>query len=349
MFVDGSSYVSFPRPFIICIHELCVIVFSIITFIDDVTSLYVGFERIITSLRVLCFTIILVFVFDSSIVFHPLSFSYNNPFPDHLEAMGLDVVFDSPHLDRITHLMIDDLVLSDFMIYHTFDVILGHVSFLSVSDHFRGLRVVAARYTGAYLPIIISLHFQFDIQSHHVSFPFGVQSRIFILAFRVIIASQFQRLEPSLPLSFNIQNHHRFSVSAFRVIIASQFWRSKPSSLLSFGIQSHHYFSVSVFRATIASQFQRSEPLSLLNFGIQSHHRFSVLAFRVIIPSQFQRFEPPSLLSFCFQSHHRFSISAFRAIIASQFRRLEPSPLLSFSVQSHHRFSVSTFRTIIDS
>ena len=27
--------------------------------------------------------------------------------------------------------MMDDLVLSDFMIYHTFDAILGHVSFLA--------------------------------------------------------------------------------------------------------------------------------------------------------------------------------------------------------------------------
>ena len=44
------------------------------------TSLHVGFERIITPLRVICFTIILVFAFDSSISFHPLSFSYSGPF-----------------------------------------------------------------------------------------------------------------------------------------------------------------------------------------------------------------------------------------------------------------------------
>ena len=41
------------------------------------TSLHVGFERIITYLRVLCFTI---FALDSSIAFHPLTFSYNDPF-----------------------------------------------------------------------------------------------------------------------------------------------------------------------------------------------------------------------------------------------------------------------------
>ena len=44
------------------------------------TSLHVGFERIITPLCVLCFNIILVFAFDSSISFHSLSFSYSDPF-----------------------------------------------------------------------------------------------------------------------------------------------------------------------------------------------------------------------------------------------------------------------------
>ena len=32
-------------------------------------------------------------------------------------------------MTRITHLMMDNLRLSDFSIYHTFDVILGHISF----------------------------------------------------------------------------------------------------------------------------------------------------------------------------------------------------------------------------
>ena len=77
MFVDESSYVSFSRPSIFCIHfvvyfesetsdfllgALCHCSFHI-TFIDDVTSFHVGFERTITLLRVLCFTIILVFCF----------------------------------------------------------------------------------------------------------------------------------------------------------------------------------------------------------------------------------------------------------------------------------------------
>ena len=138
----------------------------------------------------------------------------------------------------------------------------------SLSNHFRGLRVVAARYTGVYLPLFISLYFQFDIQSHHVSFPFGIQSRIFILAFRVTFSI----------LTFRVA----FSVSTFRAVIASQFRRSESSSLLNFGVQSHHRFSVLAFRATIASQFPRLKPQSLLSFGIQSHHRFSISAFRAI-------------------------------------------------------------------
>ena len=94
MFVDRSSYVSFPRPSILCILfsyffsvrwvifslELWVIVHSVITFTIDVTSLHVGFERIITTLRVICFTIILVFAFDSSFSFHPLFVPYSHPF-----------------------------------------------------------------------------------------------------------------------------------------------------------------------------------------------------------------------------------------------------------------------------
>ncbi|KAL6338634.1 hypothetical protein AAG906_021451 [Vitis piasezkii] len=82
--VDGSRW----KPILevdkhgLAKEELCVIVLSIITFINDVTSLHVGFEWIITPIRVLCFTIILTFAFDSFIAFHPLSFSYNDPFPD---------------------------------------------------------------------------------------------------------------------------------------------------------------------------------------------------------------------------------------------------------------------------
>ncbi|RVW80764.1 hypothetical protein CK203_050704 [Vitis vinifera] len=87
--VDGSRW----KPILevnkhgLAKEELCVIVLSIVTFINDVTSLHVGFERIITPIRVLCFTIILAFAFDSFIAFHPLSFSYNDPFPGGASSM----------------------------------------------------------------------------------------------------------------------------------------------------------------------------------------------------------------------------------------------------------------------
>ena len=143
----------------------------------------------------------------------------------------------------------------------------------SISDHFHGLRVVVTRYTRAYLPIIISLHFQ------------------------------FQRSEPSSLLNSGVQSHHRFSVLAFRAIISSQFQCSEPSSLPSSGVQSRHRFSVPAFRAIIASQFRHSESSSLLSSDIQSHHRFSIPAFRAIIASQFWRSKPSSLLHFSVQSH----------------------------------------------
>ncbi|RVW29097.1 hypothetical protein CK203_112339 [Vitis vinifera] len=46
----------------------------------DVTSLHVGFEQIFTPLCTLCFTIILIFAFDSSSSFHPLFEAYSDPF-----------------------------------------------------------------------------------------------------------------------------------------------------------------------------------------------------------------------------------------------------------------------------
>ena len=62
------------------------------------------------------------------------------------------------------------------------------------------------------------------------------------LTFRaIVITSQHQRSEPSL-FSVWRSKPSSFSVLAFRVIIAFQFRRSNPSSFFSFGVQSHHYF-----------------------------------------------------------------------------------------------------------
>ncbi|KAL6335028.1 hypothetical protein AAG906_025815 [Vitis piasezkii] len=311
-------------------YELYVIVLSIITFIDDVTSLHVGFERIFTPLRVLFFTIILVFAFDSSISFHSLYFSYSDPFPNHPKAMGSDVIFGNPYLDICTD--------SRIIISVGYMLDLLYIPIKSFSSHQDRPDALVA------------------ILGH--IFPFSAVEMIvfseayYILAFRAIIASQLRRLEPST-----------FSVSAFRVIIASQFRRSEPSSLLSFGVQSHHRFSALAFKAIIDSQFRCLEPPSLFSFG--SHHHFSILAFRDIIasrwlelssllacylgPSSFSQIEPSLLLNFGVQSHHRFSISVFRATIASHFWRLEPSSLFSLGIQSHHPFLVPAFKAIIAS
>ena len=175
-------------------------------------------------------------------------------------------------------------------------------------------------------------------------FPFGVQSHVFILAFRAIVSSQSRCSEPLFLLGLGVQSRRHFSVLEFRAIISFQSWhsepptffiqRSEPSPLLCFGVQSHYFFLVSAFRATISSRSRRLEPSPLLSFGVQSHYFFSVSVFRAT--SIFH--------------------SAFRAIITSQswhsepsafsIRRSEPSPLLSFGVQSHHHFSVLAFRTI---
>ena len=82
----------------------------------------------------------------------------------------------------------------------------------SFSDPSCGLWVVAACYTRAYFPFIISSYFQLSVLSHHVSFPFDVQSRVFILTFRVVFSilcsesySQFRRSDLSFVLSLTFR------------------------------------------------------------------------------------------------------------------------------------------------
>ena len=95
--------------------------------------------------------------------------------------------------------------------------------------------------------------FQFDIQSHYVFLLFGVQSRIFSLEFRAVF------LVWLLELLF-------VSRSTFRAIISRLVWHSEP--YLQFGVQSRCLFLV-----------RYSKP-SHLQFGIQS--RISSLAFKAI-------------------------------------------------------------------
>ena len=228
----------------------------------------------------------------------------------------------------------------------------------SLLDPSYGLRVVAARYIGAYFPLVISSHFHYD-----------VRSRIFRLAFRV--ASRLWCSESYFQVG--VQSHHLLFVTIFKafILLSSTFkavfliWCSELY-LLSLGVESHHLLqfghseppsllrSVWAYQATISSQFGRSEPpssqfgcsksLSLLN---------SIWAFRVA-SSQFGRSEQPSLLNFGVQSHHLLSVTIFKAFIllGLAFRAAFPVwhlelRLLSLGVQSHHISSVWTFRATI--
>ncbi|RVW37117.1 hypothetical protein CK203_084584 [Vitis vinifera] len=218
---------------------------------------------------------------------------------------------DCTFADRTTHSMMDDLRSSDFLTYYTSGAILGHISSLVEIYRSSWICMITPRPHSQFQHSDLAFFFNQHSKSSYHCFS--------VSAFKVIIASQFRRLESSLLLSFGVQSHHRFSVSGFRAIIASP---------------------VSAFRVIIASEFRHLESSSLLSFSVQSHHRFSVSAFKAIIASQFQRSEPSSLLNSGIQSHHCFSVSAFRVIITSQFRCSEPSSLLNSDIQSHHHFSI---------
>ena len=238
----------------------------------------------------------------------------------------------------------------------------------SLLDPSSGLRVVAAHYTGAYFPLIVSSHFQLNVQSHHVFsvitfrfvslswtfidissqlgdqshhlitvwrseslFPLGIQSRCFRLAFIAIVLAWHLESPHHLLIGLSVQSHYLF---------------------LSFGVQSHHLFSILAFKATIPSHFQRSELffvysstfiaiVPLFQFGIQSC--IFILAFKATETFQFG-----------IQNHHLFFDLAFRA--ASSFWCLEPLfassssfiaiiPLFQFGVQS--RIFILAFRAVV--
>ena len=115
----------------------------------------------------------------------------------------------------------------------------------SVQRHITSIQdchFLLVQHLGSFLPLrVTSISFrrseprlQFGIQSHHL-LQFGVQSRVFVLAFRAIV-------------QLSIQCHHLPLVLAFRAIVHTHS-----------GIQSHHL-----------SSFWRSESF-LLNLVIQSH------------------------------------------------------------------------------
>ena len=126
----------------------------------------------------------------------------------------------------------------------------------SLSDPSYVLKVVAARYTRAYFPLIISSH------------------------------SQFGHSEPPLSLlNLGVQSHHFFSVWAFKATTSSRFGRSEPPSsqfghsnppfFLNLGIQSHPFIMIGHSLPPSILNLGRSEPPSLFSFGVQSHHLLS--------------------------------------------------------------------------
>ena len=243
-------------------------------------------------------------------------------------------------------------------------------------DLFCRLKVVAARYIGAYFP---SHHFlatrrselpsilnyevqsrpsQFGVQSHYLFSVSRFRAQfLFSLAFRATVPSQLRCSEPpyllsydvqSCPSQFGVQSHYLFSVSAFGAAISSQLrhsesffivWLSEPPSLFSLAL-----------KATVPSQLRCSEssftvwcsePLSLLSFGVQSHHPFLVMAFKAAISLQLN-----------VQSRHIFSVMTFKAVFLSlAFRAMfsvQRSELhFQFGVQSHYLFSLAFKATIL--
>ncbi|WJZ87834.1 hypothetical protein VitviT2T_007184 [Vitis vinifera] len=230
-------------------------------------------------------------------------------------------------------------------------------------------------------------YFRFGVQSR-VLFLFGVQSHIFVLAFRAIAYLHFSvqsrvsiptwRSEPlpTFVLAFRATSSFRHSESCFYFFMAFGAITSSfgvQSCFVSFDIQSHHSFTVYDIRSHHATlsvrhsepsssyfQFWRSEPsLSHSRFrrskpsplpSLTFMVAFPVLAFRAIIT-----------YSFDIQSHHyHFSVSVFRAIlIASSISAFRAIITSQFGVQSHHRsqfwhskpssFSILAFRAIIAS
>ena len=154
--------------------------------------------------------------------------------------------------------------------------------------------------------------FQFDIPNHHVFLPFGVQSRVFHLAFRAM--SLVRHSKPLFVI--DIQSHHVFLSSS--VQSHCLVWRSKP--YLQFGIQSHCFFLVQHSEPSCLSSIWSLESLYFLSFGVQSC--VFILAFRAIV----------QLGIWC---HCLFLVLAFRVIVHTHS-----------SILSHHFFSLLSFKVI---
>ncbi|KAL6338312.1 hypothetical protein AAG906_018657 [Vitis piasezkii] len=274
---------------------------------------------------------------------------------------------------RFTYLVMDDLVSSGFLTYHTsraisiFSSAFRAIIVLSfgIQSHYRSHFRHSEPSSFSFLAFKATIPSQFQ---HSKSSSFSV------LAFRAIIASQLRHSEPSTFL-VRCSEQSLFSASALRAIIASQlrhsepstfsvrrseplsfstiiayrFWHSEPSSLLNFGVQRHHHFSTSAFRAIIifSSAFRA---IIILDFGVQSHHCFSVLtsAFRVIMSFFGSAFRATIFLQFSFQSHHLSPIQHSESLSSYclVFRVTVPFTTWHSKLSSYHdRAFVATFST----
>ncbi|RVW81098.1 Transposon Ty3-I Gag-Pol polyprotein [Vitis vinifera] len=334
-------------------EELCVVVLSIITFIDDVTSLHVGFERIITPLRVLCFTIILVESYRSS-----WSYMITPAYGMHTETRTCLLFYHDPPVEPfLSHSVgpiFSDVVMilgCGYLICINFHIIVSveymsdllYVSIESLSSYQDRPDALVA-ITGAYF-LLFSCGDDCFLRDLLQSTLLGREMFIYIDDHSLYDVC---RDEPSVEHDLRVEHPLRLMKSLSdpscgqRVVVAL-YTRAYPPSLSP-------CIFISAFRATITSQFRDLEPLSLLSFNVQSHHRFSVLTFRATIASQFRCSGPP--LSFSIwpsKPSLLLSVSAFKAIIASQIRRHRVIIASRLRRSKPSSLSVSTFRAIIAS
>ena len=142
----------------------------------------------------------------------------------------------------------------------------------SLSDPSYELRVVAACYIGAYFLFIISSHFQLSGQSHHISFPFDVQSYVFILTFRVVFS--FCCSEP----------HLQIGVQSRRLSLVRH---SEPSSLFSIWCSElYFYFDVRsrilILAFRVAFSVWHLESLFVFSSTFEAIMSLFRLAFRAV-------------------------------------------------------------------
>ena len=144
-------------------------------------------------------------------------------------------------------------------------------------------------------------------------FPFGIQSRIFSQAFKVVVYFQF-----------DIQSHHISFSLAFKAIFSV--WRSKL--YFQFGIQSYCLFLVRHLESLCLSTVWHSE--QHFKFGIQS--RIFSLDFKFVVCFQVS-IQPSYLLQFGVQILI-FSL-VFRVVVCFQFGIQSRHLFLPFGIQSH--------------